>query len=200
MTAQTSRRKPAAARKQSPAAAVSAGATSTTAVAEAAETRDGLRMAAAAQRQAFERLERLCVEGFRFATTRMEENRSTLRDLVQTPNLQDRVAIWGRHFERTVKQYSDNFGTLAGICNQRVIETVQDSAEVAQAAVAAVAEVTPSPMAEAIPPLPVAEPAVAASAVSEPEVTEPAAVEPEVAQIPAPEAAAELVPADVQRH
>ena len=126
MTAQNSRRKPTDAGR--------APAPTSNAAIDAAESRDGLRVAAVAQRQAFERLERLCEEGFRFAATRVEENRTTLRDLVQTPNLPDRMAIWSRYVERTVKQYSDNFGMLAGIYREQVRESVQDGADAAQAA------------------------------------------------------------------
>lgn len=148
MTAQNSRRGSsgarASAKSQDPAADV----------VDAAETRDGLRVAAAAQRVAFERFERLYEESLRFATSRFEDNRNTLQELAQATSLQDQMAIWSRYVERTIQQYTDNLGALAGLYGEQVRETVQDGAEAAQAAAAAVAEVTPSPMAGATPPLP----------------------------------------------
>lgn len=179
MTAQSSRRKPTDARNTRPVPAGGVG------IVEAAEARDGLRLAAAAQRQAFDRLERLCEEGFRFAAARLEENRSTLRDLAQSPDLSDRMTIWSRHVERTMRQYSDNLGTIAGICSAQARETVEDGTEAAQAAVAAVAEVSPSPIAEAIPPLPAAEPELP---------------EAQAAEAAPPDAAAGESPSDATRH
>jgi hypothetical protein len=146
MTSQNNRRKPGAPWRV-------AAPTGNATMADAAEVRDGFGVAAVVQRQALQRLERLCAEGFRFASTRLEENHATLHQLVHTPNLPDRVTIWGRHVERTVRQYSDNLGTLAGIYREQVRESVQEGADAAQAAVAGVAEVTPSPMVEAVPPL-----------------------------------------------
>jgi hypothetical protein len=144
MNAQISRPTPPASKSQS----------ATAAVVDAAETRDGLGVAAAAHRLALERIERLYGEGFRFASARLEDNRDTLRALSQASTLQEQMAVWSRYLERTVKQYTDNLGSFAGIYGQHMRETVQDGAEVAQAAASAVAEVTPSPMAGLTPPMP----------------------------------------------
>lgn len=179
--AQTTRRKPAA-------RATAAQSTAQATLIEAAEARDGIGAATAVQRQAFLRLERLCEEGLRFATERMEENRNTIHALVSTRSLPDRVSIWGRHVERTMQQYATKMGALTELYAAQARETVEETAEAAQAAAAAVTEVAPSPMAEATPPLPEEAPtASAAEPVAEAAVEAAEAVEPQPAAEPAQE-------------
>lgn len=129
-------------------------------IVDAAEARDSLGMASAAQLQVFDRFERFWEEGLRFAITRFEENRSVLLQLAETRSVPEHAEIWGRYMERTMQQYSENFGLMAGLYSAQARETVEESVDATQAATAAVAEVTPSPLAEAIPPLPAAEPEV----------------------------------------
>lgn len=129
-------------------------------IVDAAEARDSLGLASAAQLQAFDRFERFWEEGLRFAITRFEENRSVLLQLAETRTLPEHAAIWSRYMERAMQQYSENLGLLAGIYSAQARESVEESVEATQAATAAVAEVMPSPLAEAIPPLPAAEPEI----------------------------------------
>lgn len=173
-------------RKATPAAAARTATGTAVKTRPAAGAADGsLLIAGAAPQQAFERLERLCAEGLRFATTRFEENRSTFQQLATSRHLPDQMAIWSRYVERTVKQYSDNLGTVAGICGAQATATLQDAVDAAPAGPVAVAEVSPSPLAEAIPPLPAAEPEPTPEPA--PETAPEAALEP----APEPEAAAE---------
>lgn len=151
---------------------------------------DGLKAAGTVQRHAFVRLERLCEESFRFATARLEENRQMLSELAQAPSPQEQMAIWGRHVERTMKQYSDNFGTIAGICSEQALEAVQEGA--AQMPVAEVAEVMPSPIADVEPPVPAAEPETAVQAAADDAADDAAGR--------ASAAKAMEIPADAQKH
>jgi hypothetical protein len=81
---------------------------------------------ALAQQHAAERLSRLCEEGLRFASQRMEENRQTLLALAAARTLPDTLSIWTGYFERTTRQYSEEFELVAGLCSEQAREAVGD--------------------------------------------------------------------------
>ena len=85
-----------------------------------------LEAASLAQQHAVEGLARICEEGVRFTNLRMDENRRTFRQLASAQALPDTLSIWNEHFERTARQYGEEFGIVAGLCSDQARDAIGD--------------------------------------------------------------------------
>lgn len=90
--------------------------------------------AAAAQKNAVERLGKIYEESLRFANVRLEENRKTLQEVAGCKSLPDAMPIWGAYFERTAKQYSEEFEVLAGLVSEQTLAVIEETVEEVQSA------------------------------------------------------------------
>lgn len=85
-----------------------------------------LKAASQANGHLLKRLVKLNSELTRFVERRLQQDRKTARELAACTNAPDALAVYGRYFERAVKQYSDEMGLLAGVFSDQAREAMDD--------------------------------------------------------------------------
>jgi hypothetical protein len=85
-----------------------------------------LAAASEAQRHALERAGRVNDEGLRFMAQRLEENRRALGALAGCKGLPEALSVWSEYVDTAARQYSDEFGLMAGLCSDQLREAVED--------------------------------------------------------------------------
>ncbi len=98
-----------------------------------------LQAAAAAQKNAVERLGKIYEEGLRFMSERFDDNRKTLQDIANCRSIPDTMPIVSAYVERTAKVYSAGFETFASLVSEQTRATIEETVAEAQAAMDATA-------------------------------------------------------------
>lgn len=82
--------------------------------------------AAEANGHLLKRLVQLNTELTGFVERRLEQDRRTAKELAACKTPPEAFAVYGRFFERAVKQYSDEIELLAGVFSDQARETIED--------------------------------------------------------------------------